>query len=107
MCVWGGGGGGGGIQEFCLRVGCNRVEERHRNFSNHTHHLYGPSWGRNKTCMLRFQLGHWLSVEFLQLAQTPDKTVVLQALGGLLNVTVSETLREDAGKKGAVKVAMG
>ena len=42
-----------------------------------------------------------------QLAQTPDTCIVLQALGGLLNMTVSESMRELVGKKGAVKVAMG
>lgn len=41
-----------------------------------------------------------------QLAGTPSRDVVLQALGGLLNLTVTETLREEVGKRGAIEVAM-
>lgn len=41
------------------------------------------------------------------MAQSPDQDIVLQALGGLLNMTVSEVMREEVGKKGAVKVAIG
>ena len=43
----------------------------------------------------------------LQLARSPDQAIVLQALGGLLNMTVSEAMREEVGKKGAVKIAIG
>lgn len=42
-----------------------------------------------------------------QLSQTPDKNIVLQSLGALLNMTVSEVMREEVGRKGAVTVAMG
>ena len=42
----------------------------------------------------------------MQLAGSPSRAVTLQALGALLNMTVTEALREDVGKKGAVQVAL-
>lgn len=56
----------------------------------------------------RKEIQNFKGIEFLvKMAETPDRGTVLQALGALLNITVSECMREITGAKGAVKVAFG
>jgi len=42
-----------------------------------------------------------------QLSQCPDRSTVEQAIGALLNLAVSEELREEMGKRGTIKMMMG
>jgi len=55
----------------------------------------------------RYEILNFGGIEALtKLSQCPDRSTVEQAIGALLNLAVSEELREEMGKRGTIKMMM-